>query len=263
MIRCRKIAATLLALLAAALIAACNAPDEPRPSPRSASPEPAAKPQAKPAAAPAQPPARPAPKQLAEFPWPPPEPSAHVTLDDALFYVNARPAATLGAVNSRLEKALNQSGYEYSYYRAGNGFALVARLERIREDGSPQPDQFRFLQPGAREPFSLSSYVRQLFFAPAGFYRMIVFVATDQAIVSWGKTIDTEAATLLLRQGANSLTSDIEGLPWTRDHSVIALIYEFQKSAGNNDPITLRPSRLPARTHLERARIQTALTARP
>lgn len=227
---------------------------------------PAPQPPAKPVAAPPPPmaaPARPGPKPLADFPWPPPEPSAHVTLEDALFQVKAKPAPTLGAVNNRLEKALNQSGYEYSYYRAGSGFALVARLERIHEDGTPQPEQFRFLQPGAREPFSLSGYIKQLFFAPSGFYRMIVFVATDQSIVTWGKAIDTQAATQLLRQGASGLTDDIEGLPWTRNHSVTVLIYEFQKSTRDSEPITLRPSRLPARTHLERARIHTALTSPP
>jgi hypothetical protein len=116
--------------------------------------------------------------RLPDFPWPPPEPSALLVLPDVMFR-DATGDTTLDAVANRLIVALQRSHYEYSFYRAPGGFALVARLERIADDGSPVADDRRFLPPDAEEPFNFIDYISQLFFAPAGYYRMIVFVVTD------------------------------------------------------------------------------------
>lgn len=199
---------------------------------------------------------------LPEFPWPPPEPSAQVVLPDSLFRSPGASAPALSAVGARLVSALEQARYfEYSYYRVPNGFALVARLERIGNDGTPLPEQFRFLQPGSQEPFSLSVYVRQLFFAPEGLYRQIVFVVTDQPFTATGPKLDSRAAAKLLSGGANRLSSDYDTAAFTTGHRVSALIYEFSKGAREGDVSMLTPGRLGARTHLDRAGIYPVLSA--
>jgi hypothetical protein len=207
---------------------------------------------------------RPAAAALPDFPWPPPAPSAQVVLPNSLFQAAGKPAPSLASVGAQLVKALEQARYfEYSYYRVPNGFALVARLERIGVDGTPLPEEFRFLLPGSQEPFSLAVYIKQLFFAPEGFYRQIVVVVTDQPFAATGDKLDSSAAAKLLSGGANRLSNDFDTLPFTAAHRASALIYEFRKGAKAGDVSTLNPGRLGARTHLERAGIYQGLAARP
>lgn len=195
--------------------------------------------------------------ELPAFPWPPPTPSAQFGLPRSMFAA----APSQFAVGQQLTRALDRSGYsEYSFYRAPAGFALVARLERIREDGSAAPEELRFLQPGAEEPFSLGTYIRRLFFAPAGLYRQIVFVATDQPFTTdASETLTADKAARLLREGANRLPDEYRTFPFGPSHAVTALIYEFRKGPDDRDVVTLDPGRLAGRTHLERTGILPAL----
>ena len=136
----------------------------------------------------------------------------------------------------------------------------MARLERIREDGSAAPEELRFLQPGAEEPFSLATYIRRLFFAPAGYYRQIVFVATDQPFTTnASETLTAEQAAQLLREGANRLPDQYRSFAFGPSHVVTALIYEFRKGPADEDVVTLDPGRIAGRTHLERTGILLAL----
>ncbi|MGH8675906.1 MAG: hypothetical protein ACREVG_16565, partial [Burkholderiales bacterium] len=197
---------------------------------------------------------------LPDFPWPPPEPSGRAELPSNIFVVSGGSAPSLATVGAQLVGALDQAKYfEYSYYRAPGGFALVARLERMSNDGTPLPEQFRFLQPGSQEPFTLSVYVKQLFFAPEGFYRQIVFVISDQPFTATGAKINAKGAQQLLSGGTNRLPREFDAMPFSAQHHASALIYEFRKGARDGDVATLTPGRLGARTHLERAGIYEAL----
>jgi len=200
---------------------------------------------------------------MPDFPWPPPAPSTQTVLPDSLFRATGRPSPSLSAVGATLVRALQRARYfEYSYYRAPNGFALVARLERIDADGTPLPEEFRFLLPGSREPFSVAAYVKQLFFAPTGLYRMIVFAVTDLPFTATGAQLDAVAAGRLLSQGTNTLPRDFDDVSFTDSHRVTALIYEFRKGTGQGDVSTLTPSRLGARAHLDKSGIYPALSLR-
>jgi hypothetical protein len=200
---------------------------------------------------------------MPDFPWPPPTPSAQAVLPNALFQTAGAPASSLSSVGARLVGALEHARYfDYSYYRAPDGFALVARLERIGPDGTALPEEIRFLQPESHEPFSLTGYIKQLFFAPEGFYRLIVFAVTSQPFAATGASLDAAAAASLVSKGANRLSDDFETMAFTDRHRVSALIYEFQKGARERDVSTVTPGRLGARTHLERAGIYQALVAR-
>jgi hypothetical protein len=203
------------------------------------------------------------PQPMPDFPWPPPAPSAQTVLADSLFRTTGGPAPSLSAVGSALVSALGRARYfEYSYYRAPGGFALVARLERIDADGTPMPDAFRFLLPDSQEPFSISAYIKQLFFAPTGLYRQIVFTVTDQAFTATGTQLNAAAAARLLSQGTNTLPREFDALSFTDGHHVTALIYEFSKGTGQGNVSTLTPSRLGARGHLDKSGIYPALTVR-
>jgi hypothetical protein len=184
-----------------------------------------------------------------------------MVLPNNLFHATPTKPIVLSAVGAQLVKALAQAKYfEYRYYRAPNGFALVARLERIATDGTPLTEDFRFLLPGSQEPFSLAAYVRRLFFAPEGLYRQIVFVVSDEPFTASGRNLDARAAAELLSDGANRLSKEFGTLEFTVQHAVTALIYEFQKSAKEGDVATLTSGRLGARTHLDKAGIYSALS---
>lgn len=202
--------------------------------------------------------AAPAPRQAAlpRFPWPPPRPSARYAVPRRDVVAGLSPQPSLGEVSRRIVGALEQAGYsEYSFYSAPGGFALVARLERINRDGRPAPEMFRFLDPNAEEPFSLTAYVQRLFFAPEGFYRQIVFVVNDEAFVASSQALSAEAAQALLSGGADRLPAAYDSLPFSGTHQVAALVYEYQKGAAEGDVATLRPGRLSGRQHLQGAGI--------
>jgi hypothetical protein len=206
-------------------------------------------------------PAAPAPARppLPSFPWPPPQPSTRAELPRSLFL----PSSSQQAVADQLLRALERARYsEYSFYSAPGGFALVARLERIADDGTPLPEQLRFLGPAQAEPFSLNTYVQRLFFAPQGYYRQIVFVATDQPFAAVGAALDATGASKLLAEGANRLPAALGSLPFTPGHGVSALVYEFRKGAADRDVSVLTPGRLTALDHLLRAGLLPALGAR-
>lgn len=200
-----------------------------------------------------------APDELPAFPWPPPSPSSRQEIDRQLV-APAGSEPTLRLVADRLEAALKRAQYEYSFYGVpGGGFALVARLERIDDDGAAIAGDRRFLPPDAKEPFDLARYVSALFFAPAGYYRMIALIVTDQPIVAGSTALDPAAARRLPAGGATALPRSFSDRLFGPDHRAFALIYEFRKEADSRDAQALVPGRLPARTHLSRSGLEPAL----
>ena len=192
-------------------------------------------------------------------PWPPPTPSARSEIDRRMIAPDGA-TPTLRAVANRIEAALKRAHYEYSFYGVpGGGFAVVARLERIDDDGAAMPGGKRFLPPDAKEPFDLSRYVSELFFAPAGYYRMIALVVTDQPLVTGGVQLAEADARKMALSGATELPRSFAGQPFGPHHRLYALVYEYRKGAQARDVQMLVPGRLPARTHLSRSGVETAL----
>ncbi len=96
---------------------------------------------------------------LPEFPWPPPAASASYVLPDKLL----ASYHTVGDVVGAILGALERSGYvERSFFRTeAGGVALVTRLERINDDGTPYSETGRW--PGGppvttRPPACFNSY---------------------------------------------------------------------------------------------------------
>lgn len=202
---------------------------------------------------------------LNDFDWPPPEPSTKVTIPRALLLAGLADAdETLGTVSARLERALISAGYvEYGYQSVGcTGFALVTRLERIDEEGRPLGGDLRFAPPEAKPNWSLSDYISRLFYAPPGYYRQIVFAATDQPYDE-DKLAPPPTRAELDRMMADAtvtiLPEAMEARPFTRRHNLHALIYEFEKGPGDREVAQLKPSRLGGATHIRAAGIYDRL----
>ena len=166
-------------------------------------------------------------------------------------------------IDTVLHLALESNGYfESSYYAVPDGFALVTRLEQIELDGSSKPDPPRWsVDPFATkgDGFSVLAYVRALFTAAPGYYRVIVFVVTPVPFGQSARTVTRSEALGWLRDGVRWLPERIAEQPYTRETRCSALIYEFECRT-NASARLLLPSRLSSRAHLVKSGIWRRLT---
>lgn len=215
--------------------------------------------QLRPAAPPSAQSTRP-PAALPVFPWPPPKPSAFSVIPRRLATGGGK-NLRFGDVARRIEAALFQANYaERSYLAAPGGFALVTRLERILADGRPDMERRWF---GAKQvsDFSLRRFIKELFLSDPGRYRLIVFVATDREFAATGAAIDATAAEELLQSGLLTLPRQLAALPFTANHEVTALVYEFERPEGGQAR-QIQPSPIDGIVHLRGAQLLQALEGR-
>jgi hypothetical protein len=188
---------------------------------------------------------------LPSFPWPPPTASAREVIPNDFLLGNSS-AALLRNINDELVSALGKNGYfERSYFQAPGGFALVTRLEQIEEDGRSKPIPGRWSAGSVRSEGDswIVSYLRALFTAQPGYYRVIVFIVSDTPFGESGQVKASEAEAWL-QGGVNFLPDAIARLPYTRQMACTALIYEFKREGNSQASSLLTPSHLDARTHL-------------
>ncbi len=191
--------------------------------------------------------------QLPQLKFPLPAPSGKVVLPGN-FFPNAH---AMGDVSRKLESAMSGSGYfDYSYYEVPGGFALVSRLEQIRPDGTPKPDPSRWSTAVTPDQeFTLSRFVKALFFAEPGYFRIIFFVVTDRVnFLTTGETLSASRGIGLAAGGAAGL-GPVEDEPFTGNHRVTALVYEFEVSESQSAQKAKQvvPSTIQTRTHLEKS----------
>lgn len=196
---------------------------------------------------------------LPKFPWPPPACHARFELPKAVF--SAR--KTLGAVEDKLRAALEAKGYgQRSYFSVPNGFALVTQLEQYNgADGSVRTGNTRWLDYPAKESFSgLLDYLTSLVMPQKGYFRLYVFVITDQPFGGSAQRVSKEQATAWLGQGFNKLPNSLAELPFTTAYDVTALVYEFEVPESNRKPVQKCPTpHFSAKTHLQKSGIAARL----
>ncbi len=200
-------------------------------------------------------PGKPAPR-LPDFEWPPPAASSIVSVP-----LPPQGKQTWKQVDTILTKALTATGYyEIGYFAVPDGFAIVTRIERIAEDGSSFGLPDRWIASPTHAPIKdLSSYLRALFKAPSGYYRVIVFVLSPYSFSQSTAKVSRDDAIAWLSAGANRLPPALWERPYTQDYACTALIYEFVKSDACPVSDVLRPGRLSAMVHLTRSHIYEAL----
>ena len=87
---------------------------------------------------------------------------------------------------------------------------MVTRLEQYEEDGTSKvpPDRWSVDVLPLRT-FSLSDYIRALFQANPGYYRIIIFVVTPVPFVESSATVSRDEAMEWLRTGLNKLPASL------------------------------------------------------
>jgi hypothetical protein len=197
--------------------------------------------------------------ELPPFPWPPPTASASYLLPDNLF----AGITTLGAAADAIVAALETRGYvERSFFATpAGGIALVTRLEHINTDGSSAADPRRWPPATTVDArLTASLYLRGLFFAEPGRYRVIVFILQGPPFVQSPNEPNKKDAQNWLARGGNVLPPDIAERSFKDGHCE-ALIYEFASEGGPTAKL-IEGSPLTGKQHLEKAGL-LALLVKP
>ena len=196
------------------------------------------------------------------FPWPPPRASDSMVLDNEDFGFGQEGSETLGGMDKVFRRGLSTCGYEGRYFSAPGGFVLVTRLEQIEDDGSPSPEPARWqlALPGRYDFWNLSFW-KNLITGTKGNYRIVALVVSDQGFSQRSEGVDAGQAMAWFGEGWQKLPPGIRSQPFTSEHTVTALVYEFERSeieAEVKGP--LNPLNLRAKTHLLKAGLLAALT---
>lgn len=195
--------------------------------------------------------------EIPNFPWPPPEASATANLPPDFF----KNANVIGDVNKKLSSALLACEYaDTSYYAVPGGFALVTRLEQINADGTPKlsPDRWSVI-PAHLASFNLADYIKALFGANPGRFRIIVFIVTQHPFSQATAAVSREEAMAWLPNGLNKLPTSIAQEPYSAAYTCTALVYEFELPETKDKAFLNKPSPLAAQTHLSKARLWAKL----
>lgn len=183
------------------------------------------------------------------YPWeaepvlhPIPKPSSFATIDPELRLGRG----SYREIAQRLEVILRELGYsERSYYRLqGRGFALACRLEQIDETGAPVAPPARWsIASAPMHEFSIAEYLRRLFQAQPGRYRVVVILVTPDNVQFGDRQLLTpDDASALLQGGSLALPRSVATAPVpAMDVDCYALIYEFHKKAAPDEPRFISP----------------------
>ena len=191
--------------------------------------------------------------QLPPFPWPPPRWSYLGLFGrDLPRALLGNDKTTLEELYMRLYSALKSidPNFETGLFGAPGGFALLVKLERVNEDGTPLPAKYRWSE-GKVPPLSVADYIAQLFTQSVGYFRAIVFVVTDQSQFDGGNQSLPNLAT------GRAVLPDEIGSQELKDKQVFALVYSWKRDW--DQPPVLISRELSALTHLEKSGIIAAL----
>lgn len=198
-----------------------------------------------------------------DFSWPPPRSSTRIRVPMSTLLNSeevGQGSLQLRDLDHHLSEALEAAGYdEKAYHAVPGGFALVTRVEQIEPDGTPKRGNSRWsVEIAALETFSLDAYIRALFTAPQGFYRVIVFLITPYTFTHTEEIVPLDEADDWLR-GADRLPQRVAEVEYSENFATTALIYVFEKP-GREEKAVLKLEGIPtARQQLERANLWTSL----
>lgn len=193
---------------------------------------------------------------LPQFPWPPPRWSLRDVLRPGLAVSAAN--EPLGDIYDRLKTALGRGGLqETSTFAIGtDGFALIGRMEQIDDQGVPSSTRWA-QRPPAGPIRSFTDYLRSLFKAQPGRYRLIVFAVTGLTVTASPTPPTAAQMKELLVSGGGDLSLELRKKPLPDGGRCEALIYEFFQQSADDQPAIVDPSQLTVPVHLAGAGLWT------
>lgn len=199
----------------------------------------------------------PPPSAVPQFPWPPPKWSSRYVIPSGLVTIGK--PEELGTIFDRISEALRRGMIkEHSVYAISDGFVVVCRLESINDDGKAKAEPERWSIEEPREGLhSLTAYLRALFSARPGRYRVVALAVTSQVIVAGSQEPTPGEANLWLKQGAGTLPIQLRNNMLSEGGKCEALIYEFHRKSADDSPQLVEMSLIPPQSHLVGAGLWT------
>lgn len=196
------------------------------------------------------------PNDYPAFPFPPPKASTFEVIPKTFLEKSNEKVSIDFLISNKLLPALKDAGYEYSFYLIkDSGIAIVTRLEKINSDGTPEANGDRYLTGTQSQHFGMLDYIKSLFIAKPGYYRVIVFMISPYFIVQSNSEITKAQADSLFTAGADRPLERIISYEFSDRYECTALIYQFVKPNEEDPAKELQPSQLTCQTHLEKAGI--------
>ena len=172
---------------------------------------------------------------LNKFPWPVPEP----TFNSGPKQLNSTQIKNLNDAKQFLEMQLKQETYEeasFQYYSVPGGFAMVAPLEQIEDNGAPKSDPPRWTTTtDLKDDFSISKYLSALIFGNKGYFRVMVFMYTN--LVPTFESKKSGQPIINLSGGKYDLPAITQMQPVNPNHKCYVLVYEFEQEKRGNMPV--------------------------
>lgn len=196
---------------------------------------------------------------LPRFDLPPPISSALVPVPIRQWV--PRGPRNLGDASERLAAIAKDSGgyVALRYWAVRDGFAAATPIEKINDDGSPHSSDRWSLTLSPPRIFSLSSYLKALFSATKGRYRMIVFVVSPHPFAQRAVPVKFQPSIDWLWSGLTHLPPSLASTPLDDSFRCTVLIYEFEQVDTYTEPFLRAPSALDGRRHLQMAGLWSAL----
>ncbi len=192
----------------------------------------------------------------AAFPFPPPPCYQQLELAPR----NFNGCSTLGQVAQKLIDPLAAKQYPRRYLSVPDGFAIVTQIEQYQADGASMPGADRWKELPVQEDFALTlSYLKSLVFPRKAHLRVFVFLVTNQNFNAKGKRIEKDVAKDWFSQAVNRLPKTVANAPYTPDHTVEMLVYEFEVPEANQHPKQNCPCHLQAAEHLKKSGLENWL----
>jgi Carboxypeptidase regulatory-like domain len=174
------------------------------------------------------------PPGIPAFPTNPPTASTRAVLP-ALVLASGQATRTFGDIDTILSSALSQVGYgTKGYWSYPGGFAVATLMEQIYPDGKSMAPPARFSNAPPIPSFFTVQYFKNLFVAQQGYFRIIVFIVTNQPIVESDTPPTEKDAVGWTSAGGNALPYAIASTALAGDTKVTAFIYEFEDSRAND-----------------------------
>ena len=198
---------------------------------------------------------------LPPFPWPNPPRPPHIAVVGREFPRNllGTDSTTLGTVYQRLFNTLVKidPAFESGLFGVPGGFAMLTKIERIQEDGTPLPGKYRWVK-GKIPPLSLLEYIGRLFIEKPGYFRVIAFVITTE---NYRPERPSTKPLPNISDGAQDLPEEIARDQFKGKHGYV-LIYSFKRKQGGEIK-KFKISSLSALVHLEKSGILSNLKIFP
>lgn len=168
----------------------------------------------------------------------------------------------LADVDLLLQAGLQELGYDrHGYFHVPNGFAILTPIEQILSNGKALEGKDRWKDyPAGTDYEGILDYLSSLLQPRQGYFRLFVFVVTNQNVPKEAKKMEPGNAKEWLSSGGDRLPPRIGSISLSPEHKASVFIYEFTATKAVKVIEEDCQNRLLVKEHLTQSGLQQALS---